>query len=79
MESQTYTLEEVAKHNTKTDCWIIIGDNVCDVTKFIDEHPGGEFCLLNNAGKDATEAFRDVGHSDNAKELIKKYFIGKLV
>jgi len=30
------------------------------------------------AGGNATEAFEDVGHSTDARELMKKYAIGKL-
>ena len=31
------------------------------------------------AGKETTEAFEDVGHSTDARELMKKYKIGELV
>ena len=34
--------------------------------------------LYEQAGKDATEAFEDVGHSSDARELLKDYVIGKL-
>ena len=27
--------EEVAKHNTDKDCWVIVGDQVLDVTNFL--------------------------------------------
>ncbi|XP_071055454.1 cytochrome b5-like [Onthophagus taurus] len=42
-------------------------------------HPGGEEVLLEQAGKDASEAFEDVGHSSDARELMLKYKIGMLV
>ena len=29
-------------------------------------------------GKDATEAFEDIGHSDEAREMLVKYYIGEL-
>lgn len=43
---------------------------------FPDEHPGGDEVLFNEAGKDATEAFEDVGHSDESRELLEKYEVG---
>ncbi len=40
--------------------------------------PGGEEVLLEHAGGDATEAFEDVGHSEDARELLNTYLIGNL-
>ena len=34
--------------------------------------------LLEQAGKDGTEAFEDVGHSTDAREMMKKYKVGEL-
>lgn len=33
---------------------------------------------ISAAGKDATEEFEDIGHSDEAREMMKKYYIGKV-
>merc|ERR1740120_51891 len=52
-----YTLEEVAKHTTKSDCWVVVSGQVLNVTNFLSEHPGGELAILTFAGKDATEEF----------------------
>uniref|UniRef100_G1N8Z8 Cytochrome b5 type B n=1 Tax=Meleagris gallopavo TaxID=9103 RepID=G1N8Z8_MELGA len=41
-------------------------------------HPGGEEVLLEQAGRDATESFEDVGHSTDAREMLKQYYIGEL-
>nr|CAD7447207.1 unnamed protein product [Timema bartmani] len=49
----------------------------CDCVLF--QHPGGEEVLLEQAGKDATEAFEDVGHSSDARGLMGKYKVGELV
>ena len=56
-----YTREEVAKHATEDDCWIIVDNNVYDVTSFLPEHPGSPQAILEFAGKDATEAFASIG------------------
>ena len=71
-----YTVEEVSKHNTKDSCWIVADNNVYDVTKFIGHHPGGKFVILSKAGTDVTQQFE--WHSRRAKELWKKYKIGRL-
>ena len=34
-----YTLEEVAKHTTMIDCWVVVNTKVRDVTWFLSEHP----------------------------------------
>ncbi|THH09792.1 hypothetical protein EW145_g1758 [Phellinidium pouzarii] len=52
-----YTAEEVAKHKTKDDIWVIVNGEVLDVTKFLPDHPGGEKAILLYAGRDATEEF----------------------
>jgi cytochrome b involved in lipid metabolism len=73
-----FSKKEVGEHTDKKSTWIIINDNVYDVTKFLEEHPGGEEVLLEQAGKDATENFEDVGHSTDARTMMKEYHIGEL-
>ncbi|KAK9013706.1 hypothetical protein V6N11_041705 [Hibiscus sabdariffa] len=65
-------------HKDRTDCWLLISGKVYDVTQFLEEHPGGDEVLLAASGKDATDDFEDVGHSDDARELMKKYCIGEV-
>jgi cytochrome b involved in lipid metabolism len=73
-----YTLEEVSKHNDRSNCWIIIEGHIYDVGRFLDEHPGGEEVILELAGMDATEGFDQIGHSDDARDLLKTMMIGHL-
>ncbi|EFO17101.1 cytochrome b5 [Loa loa] len=73
-----YTIAEVAAHNDASSTWLIIDNNVYDVTKFLEEHPGGDEVLLEQAGQNATESFKDVGHSRDAVAMTKEYLIGYL-
>ena len=55
--AQTYSMAEVARHASKEDLWMVIGDGVYDLTKFAAFHPGGASFIVAAAGQDASEAF----------------------
>lgn len=38
----------------------------------------GFFLIKVYVGKDATESFEDIGHSDEAREILSKYLVGEL-
>jgi hypothetical protein len=60
------------------DAWIVLDNNVLDITRYIEYHPGGEKILIDVLGKDATQQFNDVGHSPIALDLIPRYTIGTI-
>ena len=64
-----FTMEEIAKHNTKDDLWVVVKGVVMDLTNWLDEHPGGPQAIMNFMGRDATEEF-EMLHDD---EVIPKY------
>ncbi|KAF5811470.1 putative cytochrome b5-like heme/steroid binding domain, cytochrome b5, heme-binding protein [Helianthus annuus] len=78
LDPKILSFEEVSKHNRKTDCWVIISGKVYDVTPFLDDHPGGDEILILATEKDATEDFEDVGHSQNAIDMMKDYYVGEV-
>merc|ERR1719161_3420330 len=63
------SMAEVAKHNTKADCWVVVSGEVLNVTNFLSQHPGGELAIITFAGKDATEEFNMIHPPD----VIPKY------
>ncbi|XP_058181464.1 cytochrome b5-like [Rhododendron vialii] len=87
-DSKLLALEEVNKHNKTKDCWLIIsgkweilllGMLISRSTVYCyHSQPGGDVVLLSATGKDATNDFEDVGHSDSAREMIEKYYIGEV-
>lgn len=69
---------ELKKHNKRDDAWILINNKVYDITKFIDNHPGGDV-ILKGVGKNSTELFNNVGHPEYVKNtILPKYLIGVL-
>lgn len=81
----SYSLDQIAAHNSASDCWMAIDGNVYNVTPFVasGQHPGGRE-ILRGCGIDATQLYNTHGriggypHSAMAHALLSKYFIGKL-
>ncbi|KAJ7284325.1 hypothetical protein O6H91_04G116600 [Diphasiastrum complanatum] len=73
---QQLTHAEIFNHSKAKDIWLLIHGKVYDVSKFSEDHPGGEEVLISAAGKDATDDFEDVGHSSSAKAMMEEYYIG---
>jgi fatty acid desaturase 2 (delta-6 desaturase) len=69
-EDTEYSWEEVKKHQTKEDKWIVIDGQVLDITRWAAKHPGGSRVISHYAGQDATEAFTAF-HND--RDLVRKY------
>ncbi|KAI9202811.1 uncharacterized protein BJ171DRAFT_512113 [Polychytrium aggregatum] len=77
----TYSLDEVQEHHTAKSLWLIIDDQVYDLTEFLFDHPGGEEYLLQYGGQDVTEVMKDKIlhlHSDAAYTLLEQYHIGSV-
>jgi len=74
--------EEVAKHSSEKDAWVVVHNLVLDLSKggdgnFLDEHPGGPDVVLAYAGKsDCTSDFEDIAHSATARQWANKLVIG---
>ncbi|KAF2483898.1 FMN-dependent dehydrogenase-domain-containing protein [Neohortaea acidophila] len=77
--TQLISTQEVARHNNPSDCWIVIDDQVWDVTAFAPEHPGGANLLLKYAGQDATKEYAEFHAPSIVKDnLALECFKGNL-
>merc|ERR1712232_566565 len=70
---RSITMEEVEKHNSRNDCWIVLNGSVLDVTAFLAEHPGGEHVILEKAGKDATKVFNAIHSKRGGFDLVRQH------
>lgn len=78
-EEKLYTMNDVAKHNSRQSCWTVIKGDVYDLTSWINKHPGGEEKILRICGKDGTEAFnRKHGGEQKPEQILEQFGIGKL-
>jgi cytochrome b involved in lipid metabolism len=77
------TTSEIAKHNIASDCWMIINNNVYNLSSFLNKHPAGADIMIPYCGKDGTQAFATKGgkgdpHSSQAQAMLPSYLIGQL-
>ena len=82
LQSKGYFLSEVSKHTSdRKGYWMVIDNQVYDITTFIAKHPGGNVILKMHAGLDASSEFKRVGHDVDpiALKMLKKYRIGDFV
>lgn len=76
---QLISADEVSKHNSLNDCWVIIHGKVYDLTDFLDKHPGGVKVISRWAGQDATAAFDPIHPLDIiAQNLPESVCLGSI-
>lgn len=75
----TYTIAEVATHNTKTDCWTVINKNVYNLTDWVSRHPGGETPITRLCGTDGSSSFnKQHGKAARPASMLALFKIGVL-
>jgi cytochrome b involved in lipid metabolism len=76
------TAAVVAGHSTSTDCWVIMNNNIYDITEYIPKFSGATSTLTAVCGKDATaELFTSWKNSptgDADRQTFEQYYIGDL-
>jgi len=73
-----YTRSEIQRHNTETSAWIVAGDNIYDVTDYVEDHPGGKYSIMKKIGGvvDCTQDF--LFHSKSGQKYWNQYLVGKV-
>ncbi|KAI9014297.1 cytochrome b2 [Hyaloraphidium curvatum] len=67
---RTIAKDELEKHVTKEDLWVVLHGKVYDLTAFLPDHPGGASIILKYAGKDGTKAFDPIHPRDIMEKLL---------
>jgi cytochrome b involved in lipid metabolism len=76
--SKRFSTADVASHKTASDLWIIVDEDVYDLTNFQEEHPGGKKILQRVAGKDASKQFWKYHNDSILKKYQKRLQVGSL-
>ncbi|MGD8378067.1 MAG: cytochrome b5-like heme/steroid binding domain-containing protein [Gammaproteobacteria bacterium] len=68
---------DLARHAGLHDCWIRVHGVDYDITDYLARHPAGVDVILPWCGRDATQAFEDLGqgrsHSERARRQLERY------
>jgi cytochrome b5 len=76
-----FTWEEIRKHNSDKDCWIVLYGYVCNMTDFLTKHPGGLNPILDQGGYDTTNTFEAIAAHAGKKapqDAWRKRVIGRV-
>mmetsp|Transcript_9220 Transcript_9220/g.22651 ORF Transcript_9220/g.22651 Transcript_9220/m.22651 type:complete len:254 (+) Transcript_9220:34-795(+) len=81
-----FSMDEVAKHNTITDGWIVVDGNVFNISNFASRHPGWHngaqtstvLAIKRNLGKECSNEYKTI-HSLDARAMLMDYYIGKII
>jgi 4-hydroxysphinganine ceramide fatty acyl 2-hydroxylase len=73
--------KDLQSHATAKSCYVVLKNNVYDVTGFIHDHPGGADLILDHAGDDVEALMQDElshFHTETAYEILDEFLIGRL-
>lgn len=73
-----YSIEDVGKHTSRNDLWMVVHGKVLDVSKYVNAHPGGAEALLRYAGKDATKTFDMIHPAYVMNKVVPEFVVGEL-
>jgi hypothetical protein len=71
----SFTADQVAQHNSASDCYIIINGKVYDARSYINQHPGGMEAIVSGCGTDATDMFAQI-HSQSVYSILSPFYVG---
>jgi len=73
------SLQEVAQHDSASDCWSVVEGVVYDLTAFIERHPAGSQAVIEMCGIDATADFMsEHAGPGEPREWLEVFRVGEL-
>ncbi|KAK3179404.1 hypothetical protein K4F52_009149 [Lecanicillium sp. MT-2017a] len=74
------TREEIEKHDSQEDCWIVVDGRVYDATSVLSWHPGGGDIIMAHAGRvhPKTSTEFNIVHDSYARQKLQECIIGSV-
>lgn len=68
---------ELSRHDSSSDCWMVFGEDVYDLTSYARSHPGGSREIYPHCGTDATRAYeRERSHKLSDLNVVRSLKVG---
>ena len=77
--SAAITRDELRRHRSQYDCWMVLRGKVYNVTKYIPYHPGGVDEIMRGAGIDGTKLFDKYHSYVSIDGFLEKCYVGEFV
>lgn len=73
----TYSMDDIAKHSSTSDCWAVVNGGVYNLTSWIAQHPGGPEAISSLCGKDGSKDFNEQhGGQRRPEQALASFKIG---
>ncbi len=73
----TFTMADIAPHNSASSCYSAINGSVYNLTSFVTKHPGGQASIKSLCGVDGTSAFSSQhGGQGSPASVLAQFKIG---
>lgn len=77
--SGTFTMTQVATHNSAASCYSVVSGVVYDLTSYVSKHPGGQSAIKSICGVDGTAGFSGQhGGQSKPTNTLAQFKIGVL-
>ena len=76
---QAYDVTEIRLHNSEDDCWMVLYNQVYDMTDYLDDHPGGATPMIPSCGLDDATALYMAEKKHDQDLLVKKNMVRFLI
>jgi len=77
--TKLYSMAQVRKHHTKSNCWAVLHKKVYNLTKWIPQHPGGAATITGLCGKRGAAAFNaQHGGAAGVASILAGFQIGRI-